>query len=241
MLQTQQNRQVPAFSYEVFDRQLDNFAMMLKVLMDGWEDYSSQEMTFDIHSLCTKASRLCYLADQDLALQHTDVSHHRKEQNETYFTSFELIITTQFTKFMKKVLAQVKAGKKVEGHASPMFSSEISTLLPKLQDLLLMDGMSRESIQIMVGDILNTEKLIQKNHKITKFPGVRYEERLWYLIRLYCLASYLVLHFRRVLPRYQFRNATRGSGTINGMGCAEIHLGKGKQRKAGTVFLQSAV
>ena len=71
MLQTQQDKQVPAFSYKVFDRQLDNFAMMLKVLMDGWEDYSSQEMTFDIHSLCTKASRLCYLADQDLALQHT--------------------------------------------------------------------------------------------------------------------------------------------------------------------------
>ena len=140
MLQTQQDKQVPAFSYEVFDRQLDHFTMMLKVLMDGWEDYSSQEMTFDIHSLCTKAARLCYLADQDLALQHTDVSHHRKEQNETYFTSFELIITTQFTKFMKKVLALVKAGKKVEGHSSPMFSSEISTLLPKLHDLLLMDG-----------------------------------------------------------------------------------------------------
>ena len=34
MLQTPQNRQVPAFSYEVFDRQLDNFAIMLKVLMD---------------------------------------------------------------------------------------------------------------------------------------------------------------------------------------------------------------
>ena len=102
MLQTQQDKQVPAFSYEVFDRQLDHFTMMLKVLMDGWEDYSSQEMTFDIHSLCTKAARLCYLADQDLALQHTDVSHHRKEQNEMYFTSFELIITTQFTKFMKK-------------------------------------------------------------------------------------------------------------------------------------------
>ena len=82
MLQTQQDKQVPAFSYEVFDRQLDHFTMMLKVLMDGWEDYSSQEMTFDIHSLCTKAARLCYLADQDLALQHSDVSHHRKEQNE---------------------------------------------------------------------------------------------------------------------------------------------------------------
>lgn len=198
MLQTQQDKQVPAFSYEVFDRQLDHFTMMLKVLMDGWEDYSSQEMTFDIHSLCTKAARLCYLADQDLALQHTDVSHHRKEQNEMYFTSFELIITTQFTKFMKKVLALVKAGKKIEGHSSSMFSSEISTLLPKLHDLLLMDGMNQESIQLMVGDIQNTEKMIQKYHKITKFPGVRYEERLWYLIRLYCLASYLVLHFRRV-------------------------------------------
>lgn len=171
MLQTQQDKQVPAFSYEVFDRQLDHFTMMLKVLMDGWEDYSSQEMTFDIHSLCTKAARLCYLADQDLALQHTDVSHHRKEQNEMYFTSFELIITTQFTKFMKKVLALVKAGKKVEGHSSPMFSSEISTLLPKLHDLLLMDGMSQESIQLVVEDIQNTEKMIQKYHKITKFPG----------------------------------------------------------------------
>lgn len=112
MLQTQQDKLVPAFSYEVFDRQLDNFAMMLKVLMDGWEDYSSQEMTFDIHSLCTKASRLCYLADQDLALQHTDVSHHRKEQNETYFTSFELIVTTQFTKFMKKSLPRSRLARK---------------------------------------------------------------------------------------------------------------------------------
>ena len=55
MLQTQQDKQVPAFSYEVFDRQLDNFAMMLKVLMDGWEDYSSQEMTFDIHSQIGRA------------------------------------------------------------------------------------------------------------------------------------------------------------------------------------------
>lgn len=52
-----------------------------------------------------------------------------------------------------------------------MFSSEISTLLPKLHDLLLMDGMSQESIQLMVEDIQNTEKMIQKYHKITKFPG----------------------------------------------------------------------
>lgn len=42
------------FSYEVFDRQLDNFCRMLSILVDAWEDYSPQELTFDIRSLCTK-------------------------------------------------------------------------------------------------------------------------------------------------------------------------------------------
>ena len=46
------------FSYEVFDRQLDNFCRMLSILVDAWEDYSPQELTFDIRSLCTKATRL---------------------------------------------------------------------------------------------------------------------------------------------------------------------------------------
>lgn len=44
------------FSYEVFDRQLDNFCRMLSILVDAWEDYSPQELTFDIRSLCTKAT-----------------------------------------------------------------------------------------------------------------------------------------------------------------------------------------
>ncbi len=52
------------FSYEVFDRQLDNFCRMLSILVDAWEDYSPQELTFDIRSLCTKATRLCYMADE---------------------------------------------------------------------------------------------------------------------------------------------------------------------------------
>ena len=52
------------FSYEVFDRQLDNFCRMLSILVDAWEDYSPQELTFDIRSLCTKATRLCYKTDE---------------------------------------------------------------------------------------------------------------------------------------------------------------------------------
>ena len=64
-----------ALSYEVFDRQLNNFYRMLHVLMEGWDDYSPQELTFDIRSLCTKANRLCHMAVQDLALQHSDIAH----------------------------------------------------------------------------------------------------------------------------------------------------------------------
>lgn len=52
-----------SFSYEVFDRQLNTYYIMCRVLINGWEDYSTQEMNFDIRSLYTKASRLCYMAD----------------------------------------------------------------------------------------------------------------------------------------------------------------------------------
>lgn len=69
------------FSYEVFDRQLDNFCRMLSILVDAWEDYSPQELTFDIRSLCTKATRLCYMAEKDMVLQHNDIAKQRKEQS----------------------------------------------------------------------------------------------------------------------------------------------------------------
>ena len=73
-----------SFSYEVFDRQLNTYYIMCRVLINGWEDYSTQEMNFDIRSLYTKASRLCYMADQDLALQHNDLTHQRKLANQEH-------------------------------------------------------------------------------------------------------------------------------------------------------------
>ena len=81
-----------AFSYEVFDRQLSNFLQMSEVLVDGWEDYDSQEMSYDIKSLYIKASRLCYMADQDLALQHADVTQERREKNEQFHNQMEELI-----------------------------------------------------------------------------------------------------------------------------------------------------
>lgn len=85
------------FSYEVFDRQLDNFCRMLSILVDAWEDYSPQELTFDIRSLCTKATRLCYMAEKDMVLQHNDIAKQRKEQNETHEVSISIIVMQKFT------------------------------------------------------------------------------------------------------------------------------------------------
>ena len=84
------------FSYEAFDRQLDNFCRMLSILVDAWEDYSPQELTFDIRSLCTKATRLCYMAEKDMVLQHNDIAKQRKEQNETH----EVSISRQLKVFL---------------------------------------------------------------------------------------------------------------------------------------------
>jgi len=86
----------PTFSYEVFDRQMETYYMMCQVLIQGWEDYGTQEMNFDIRSLCTKASRLCYMADKDLALQHTDLTHQRKLANEHHLNKEEVAVGKLF-------------------------------------------------------------------------------------------------------------------------------------------------
>ncbi len=187
-----------AFSYEVFDRQLGNFYRMIKVLIEGWGDYGSQEMTFDIMSLCTKASRLCFMADQDLALQHADVTQQRKSPNERYLAAFDILVNKDLTQLIKSVMQGLRLGKKVEGHKSPMFTSELSGIVPKLGDLLRMEGMTVEGMTSLNADFLHLEKDFMKQFKKTRFPGVGHEERLWNLFRLYTLCCYLLLHFRRV-------------------------------------------
>lgn len=198
MDKTTDNDITQVFCYEIFDRQLDHFCMMLKVMIYGWDDYGTQEMTFDIHSLCTKASRLCYLADQDLAQQHTDIAHQRKEQNEKYLGIFEILLLSDFIPFLRGVQEGMKAGRKVEGHKSPTFASEPSAVLPKLRELLEGDGMTSEGLSSLHAEVQEVEKLFLKKIKITKYPGMRFEERFWNLTRLYTMVCYLLLHFRRV-------------------------------------------
>lgn len=73
------------FKYALFDRLMSNFLQMTHVLIDEWDSCSSEELTYDIHSLCVKGSRLCNMIDADLAYQQQDLTHGRKEKNKSYF------------------------------------------------------------------------------------------------------------------------------------------------------------
>lgn len=122
------------FSYEVFDRQLDNFCRMLSILVDAWEDYSPQELTFDIRSLCTKATRLCYMAEKDMVLQHNDIAKQRKEQNETHEVSISIIVMQKFTPLMAHIMEDMKKGKQIEGKRIKVAPLDMTRILPKLNE-----------------------------------------------------------------------------------------------------------
>lgn len=187
-----------SFSYEVFDRQLNTFYMMCRVLINGWEDYSTQEMNFDIRSLCTKTSRLCYMADQDLALQHNDLTHQRKLANQEHLETINQVVVGELCPFVKEVIENYKKTKVLEGHKAPMFSGQMGLLFPKLRELLMEDGMTEDNLDELLQNINIVEKEMPKKIKPTQFPGVRPTERFWNLFQIFCFSLYLVRHFRKV-------------------------------------------
>ncbi len=215
-----------SFSYEVFDRQLKHFLMMIQVLMEGWDDYSSQELSCELNSLCIKVSRLCYMADQDLALQHADVPRLRKEKNEYWHLVMEDFVKKRFSPFVFPIINGFKEGKLPTGHDSPMFSSKLSVIFPRLFDLLTMEGMKMERQQELQGLILTMETMLGEesplllsqisdisatSHEVASYvdssessgemvsaQAIDVLLRFSDILRLYALTSYLQLHFRRV-------------------------------------------
>ena len=147
-----------SFSYEVFDRQLNTYYIMCRVLINGWEDYSTQEMNFDIRSLYTKASRLCYMADQDLALQHNDLTHQRKLANQEHLEAINQVVLGELCPFMRDIVEKYRETNIMEGHKSPMFSGQLSFLFPKLKDLLIQDGMTENNLDELLTNIIFIEK-----------------------------------------------------------------------------------
>lgn len=185
------------FSYEVFDRQLDNFCRMLSILVDAWEDYSPQELTFDIRSLCTKATRLCYMAEKDMVLQHNDIAKQRKEQNETHEVSISIIVMQKFTPLMAHIMEDMKKGKQIEGKRMKVAPLDMTRILPKLNDFFETDELGKGST-IDVNEVTQLQKELLRQVKPTHIPGVKPVERLWNLFQLYSMACYLMLHFRQL-------------------------------------------
>lgn len=149
-----------AFSYEVFDRQLRHFLQMSEVLADGWEDYDAKELSCDINSLYIKVSRLCYMADQDLALQHADVTQQRREENEHFHHQMEVLLKKKLSPIVLEVITGLKEGRFPMGHQSPMFPSELSSIFPRLFDLFEMEGMDMEKMKELQGGIQIMEQAI---------------------------------------------------------------------------------
>lgn len=220
----------PTLNYEVFDRQLENFYLMCHVFINGWEDYSTQEMTFDIRSLCTKASRLCYMADQDLALQHSDLTHQRKQQNKHHLWETSQLIIGELSPLLKKIVDGYRETKRLEGHKSPLFSAQMSVLFPKLQDFLEEEGLKEDEIKEFYGNIQIVERTFLKKIITAKFPGVKPEERLWNTFQLFSYSCYLLFHFRRVSEVSGQRMSDEEAGRLTEMGIhSYMQDSKGKE------------
>ena len=75
----------PSFNYESFDRQMEGFLSMSYLMIDEWDECTSEEMTSDLYSLCIKGARLCNMIDTDLALQQQDLTQSRHGKNQDYY------------------------------------------------------------------------------------------------------------------------------------------------------------
>ena len=165
------------FSYEVFDRQLENFCRMLNVLIEAWDDYSPQELTFDIRSLCIKANRLCHMAEQDMVLQHNDLTKQRKENNEKYEVTLSIVVLDEFTPLMSRVIQETRAGHLLEGNRTKVMPLDISQLLPKLYGFLSTEDQEKSKL-VDVQEVIEIQKELSRQVKPTHIAGVKPVERL---------------------------------------------------------------
>ena len=187
------------FNYEAFDRQMETLLQMSMVLITGWDDYAAQELTFDIRSLCVKGSRLCSLADQDLALQQADLTHVRRQANQYFYVQLNELVTKHLSPLMSQVVDDIRNKKTLDRPSSSAYQQEMSDLLPRLGQWLASDDSGKERFTQMVSDFTMVEKQLAKTVKPTHYPGVPWKERFLNLLRYYALMCCLLYHFQQVM------------------------------------------
>lgn len=185
------------FSYDVFDRQLQNLIAVTEALASGWDDVMTLEMTLDLKSLCLKASRLCAMSDVDYALQQRDLAHLRAQRNREWESAFNGLMQGMVGPLVGRVIEDVRRTHRLEGRRSPMFPGQMNAVMPLLSGLLAEDESEAGGWSELVQSVAKIEAVFRKHQKPTKFPGVDYRERFWMLYELYALLCYLMLHFRK--------------------------------------------
>lgn len=189
------------FTYESFDRQVENLLAMAGAVINGWEDYSSMEMNLDLRSLRIKAAKVCFMADEDHALQVGDIAQERSEANSRLYMLVNDFIEQHLGPFVKKVVEKIRDGKGMSGTKHGMFSHNISAIMPRIAELL--DSACANNIMDIVDTTAKAEKIMQK--KGATQQGMTDMERFWMLYELFALMCYLLLHFHTM-----HRNTDKG-------------------------------
>ncbi len=187
------------FNYEAFDRQMETLLQMSMVLITGWDDYAAQELTFDIRSLCVKGSRLCSLADQDLALQQADLTHARRQRNQYFYARMNELVVEHLSPLLSQVVDDIRHQKTLDRPSAASYKQEMSELLPRLGKWMEQGSDEKGRFDQMLADYTKVERALAKTVKPTHYPGVTWKERFMNLFRYYALMCCLLYHFQQVM------------------------------------------
>ena len=180
------------FSYDTFDRQTQNLLRMTMTVMDGWEDYASTEMNMDLKSLTIKASKVCFLADQDRALQSENLIQERKEANHALHLAFSDFVSNRLNPFVCLIIQNLRDGQGMKGGQVTQFAhNSIHEVLPMIASLIE----AGDNMEALVQQTAALEKVMKKEKPVV-FPGMTDVERFWLLYEFYTLMCYLLLHFQ---------------------------------------------
>ncbi len=186
--------------YALYDRQMAVFCNMMEAFVAGWDICSASELSMDIHSLCFKASRLCYMADLDKIDQQEKLIGERFVLNQTYYDQLGIIVFEQLSPLMSELVSGMKEGTALQGTRLPRFKGQFAEMLPHLSTLLA-DKNEGGQLTDMCNEIGDVQKAIQKLQKQAQPYGEKPILRFWHLCELYTYTCYLYFHFKSLVEQ----------------------------------------
>ena len=97
------------------------------------------------------------MAEQDMVLQHNDLTKQRKENNEKYEVTLSIVVLDEFTPLMSRVIQETRAGHLLEGNRTKVMPLDISQLLPKLYGFLSTEDQEKSKL-VDVQEVIEIQK-----------------------------------------------------------------------------------